>query len=77
MGGTKIVSARPADPSPQAVGSGTLTGIATRNNQKVLVTCMHVMAGTDDDDVFDRLFASGMSVISGRTAGNQLQPIWG
>ena len=36
------------------VGSGTLTGLATRdsNGKKVLVTNLHVMAGDDDDGDF-------------------------
>ena len=46
-GGVEIISARGRSPRPERIGSGTLTGLATRNedNQKVLVTCLHVMSG--------------------------------
>ena len=45
IGGIQIVSARLEGSRPDPISSGTLTALATRNNQKVLVTCQHVMAG--------------------------------
>ena len=88
MGGTKIVSARPADPSPQAVGSGTLTGLATRNNQKVLITCLHVMAGVteiagvlqfgrnlrDDEDMYQVAYNHRDQRVGDTVEGRALQP---
>lgn len=36
--------------SPRRAGGGTLTGLARRNSdgKKMLVTCLHVMAGKDN-----------------------------
>ena len=47
IGGIQIVSARLEGSTPDPISSGTLTALATRNNQKVLVTCQHVMAGVE------------------------------
>ena len=88
MGGIQIVSARPADPSPQAVGSGTLTGLATRNNQKVLVTCLHVMAGVteiagvlqfgrnlrDDEEMYQVAYNHRDQRVGDTVEGRALQP---
>ena len=41
--GIQVTSARS---TTDGISSGTLTALATHNNQKVLVTCQHVMAGT-------------------------------
>ncbi len=60
MAGLRIESGIPkpkrTNPSNiDAVGGGTLTGLATRNSDgaKVLVTCQHVMAGHDFRPPFD------------------------
>ena len=47
IGGIQIVSARLEESTPDPISSGTLTALATRKSgqQKVLVTCQHVMAG--------------------------------
>ena len=47
IGGIQIVSARLEGSTPDPISSGTLTALATRKSgqQKVLVTCQHVMAG--------------------------------
>ena len=49
LSGIRIQS-RTGTTNPQFAGAGTLTGLAIRHSdrKKMLVTCLHVMAGTDD-----------------------------
>ena len=53
-GGLGIRSYTGTERNLSYVDGGTLTGLATRNisNKRVLVTALHVMAGTDDEDNF-------------------------
>ena len=48
MGGLQIQSGRPNNGNVESISQGTLTALATRNNQKVLVTCEHVMPDSAD-----------------------------
>ena len=67
------MSCRGRDPRPELIGEGTLTGLATRNedNQKVLVTCLHVMSGgyTLSDSApladYDEMYQGGSELVAG------------
>ena len=85
IGGIQIVSARLEGSTPDPISSGTLTALATRKSdqQKVLVTCLHVMSDgglslvhqpLEDDE---EMYQGGSESSYGRTAENQLRSIKG
>ncbi len=78
--GIQVTSARS---TTDGISSGTLTALATRNSQKVLVTNQHVMADgglslvhqpLEDDE---EMYQGGSESSYGRTAENQLRSIKG
>ena len=52
VSGIAVLSGKTVENRIEIIGTGTLTGLATRNSDdaKVLVTNLHVMAGVDADD---------------------------